>query len=179
MEANCTPLPLDFDTIAATNKEKTMARFLIVLTAFVVLLTSTSFATDRSADEEKLWSLEQTYWRLVQSNDLGGYRQLWHAQFLGWPYVSPEPLGKDHITDWITAHIAKGESLKSFHLERLPMQILDNTATTTYRTSMVWVGKGGAEQASTIRVIHTWLRGSDGSWKIISGMSAPVNAQGH
>ena len=156
-----------------------MTRFLSLLAVIVFFLSSASFAADRSGDEEKLWSLEQTYWRLVQNNDLDHYRQLWNAQFLGWPFVSPEPLGKNHITDWITAHTAKGETLKSYNLERLPMHIVDNTATTTYRTRMTWMGKNGAEQTSTIRVIHTWLRGSDGNWAIISGMSAPVDAQGH
>ena len=158
---------------------KTWAVRVLVWFAALAPVTSLAFAVDRSADEEKLWSLEQTYWRLVQANDLDHYRQLWHAQFLGWPYVSPEPLGKAHITDWITVHTAKGESLKSYQLERLQMQIVDDVATTTYRMRMIWVDKKGGEQAATIRVIHTWLRNPDGTWKIVSGMSAPTNAEGH
>lgn len=154
-----------------------MTRFLCVFT-IGVLLSSTLFATNPSVEEEKVWSLEQDYWHFVQTNDLEHYRELWHPQFLGWPAFSPEPLGKDHITDWMTAHTAKGELLKSYHLETLAMQVVDNLATTTYRVRLVWVDKNGKEEPGAIRIIHTWLRNPRGTWQIVSGMSAPTNAEG-
>ena len=155
-----------------------MTRSVCVLTVNV-LLSLALFASDRSADEEKVWSLEQAYWQFVQHNDMEHYRGLWHPQFLGWPSVSPEPLRKDQITDWITAHTSKGETLKSYDLERLVVQVTDNLATTTYRVRLVWVDKKGGEQPGSIRIIHTWLRNAGGQWEIVSGMSAPTNAEGH
>src|ERR1019366_1293618 len=89
----------------------------------VVLLAPALFAAPPSADAEKVWSLEKTYWEYVQANDLERYRTLWHADFLGWPLSSPEPARKDQITDWITAHTSKGETLKSYNLERLAVQV--------------------------------------------------------
>ena len=145
----------------------------------VVLLTASLFAAPPASDREQLWSLEKAYWQYVQANDLQKYRALWHPDFLGWPYVSPEPLRKDHITDWITAHTSKGESLHSYELEPLIAQVTGDVATTTYRMRMSWTGKDGAGKPSTIRVIHTWARGPGGRWQIISGMSAPTDAQGH
>jgi hypothetical protein len=68
----------------------------------------------------------------VHANDLQNYRTLWHADFLGWPSLSPEPLRKNHITDWITDHSSKGETL-TYNLERLTTQVTDNFATVTYR----------------------------------------------
>lgn len=79
----------------------------------------------------------------------------------------------------MTDRAARGESLKSYSLEPLPIQILDNAATTTYRVKMTWGDKNRAEQPVTIRSIHTWLRNSDGAWQIVSGMSAPTDAEGH
>jgi len=149
---------------------------LLIVTA---LISPTLFAADRSADEQKIWSLEHDYWHFVQANDLEHYRGLWHAQFLGWPYVSPEPVRKDHITDWMTDRTGRGESLKSYYLERLPIQLVDNVATTTYRIKMIWSDKRGVEQPATVRVIHTWLCSPSGAWQIVSGMSAPVDAEGH
>ncbi len=131
------------------------------------------------ADEKAVWSLEDRYWRYVQTDDMEGYRTLWHRDFLGWPLSSPEPVRKQHITDWITAHTSKGESLKSFELEHLAAQSTGNNVTVTYRVRMRWADKGGAERPSSLRVIHTWLRGTDGQWQIISGMAAPPDAQGH
>ncbi len=144
-----------------------------------VLLTATLFAAPPSADADKLWSLEKSYWEYVQANDLQKYRSLWHTDFLGWPSVSPEPLRKDHITDWITAHTSKGETLKSYDLERLTTQVTGDVATTTYRVRSTWADKAGAGQPSTVRIMHTWVRRPGGAWQIISGMSGPTNAEGH
>ncbi len=147
--------------------------------ATVVLLSSVLFAAPASNDAEKVWSLEKAYWEYVQANDLQKYHTLWHTHFLGWPSVSPEPLRRDHITDWITAHTEKGETLKSYELEKLSLQVTGNIATSTYRIHQTWVDKGGAARTSVSRIIHTWVRDTAGVWQIISGMSAPTDADGH
>jgi ketosteroid isomerase-like protein len=125
-----------------------------------------------------VWSLEKAYWDYVKSNDLEKYRSLWHEDFLGWPSVSPEPLRKDHITDWITFRTSQGETLKSYDLERLTAQVTGDVATVTYRVRYTFADKNGAGQPSQVRIIHTWLRSREGKWQIISGMSAPTNAEG-
>jgi ketosteroid isomerase-like protein len=152
---------------------------IVCLTMVAVLLAPSLFAAPSSADAEKLWSLEKAYWQYVQANDLQKYRTLWHSDFLGWPYVSPEPLRWDHITDWITAQTSKGASLQSYDLEPLTSQVTGDVATTTYRVRITWADKAGAGQSSTIRIIHTWVRGTGGIWQIISGMSAPTDTEGH
>ncbi len=145
----------------------------------VAFFTGALAAAPPPDDTDKLWSLEKAYWKYVKGNDLEKYRALWHADFLGWPTFSPEPVRKDHITDWIAMHTSKGESLKSYDLERLTTQVTGGIATTTYRIRVVWGDKTGARPPSTTRVIHTWVRTPGGEWHIISGMSAPVNAEGH
>ncbi len=143
------------------------------------LLTSVLFAAASAADAEKVWSLEEAYWKYVKSNDLAPYIALWHGDFLGWPSVNSEPVRKDQITGWMTAHTSKGEKLESYDLERLTIQVTDNVVTTTYRVRLTWAGPNGPGQPVTLRIIHTWLRSSTGSWQIISGMSCPANAEGH
>jgi ketosteroid isomerase-like protein len=150
----------------------------IAAVAVVVLLSASLFA-QTSADADQVWSQEQAYWKYVQANNLEGYRSLWHADFLGWPSVSPEPLRKAHITDWITTQTSKGETYKLDNLERLVVQVNGNYATTTYRVRGAWLDRTGKGDATTVRIIHTWLHGQDGKWQIISGMSAPTNAEGH
>jgi len=150
---------------------------LVVVVA--VLLASSLFAGQRSADEKQVWSLEQSYWQYVQANDLERYRTLWHPDFLGWPLSNPEPARKDHITDWIGVYTSKGDTLKSYELERLTAQVTDNVATVTYRIHLNWLDKNGVAQPGTLRIIHTWLRSAGGTWQIISGMSSATNAVGH
>ena len=132
-----------------------------------------------SPTADAVWALEQSYWQLVQANDLTGYRNLWDRDFLGWPYVSPVPVRKPHITDWITAHTDKGETLKSFDLERIAVQLNGDLATVTYRARVTWVDKQGTPTTAATRIMHTWRRiPRTTEWQIISGMSALVNADG-
>ena len=144
-----------------------------------VLLTSPLFAGQPAADEKEVWSLEDAYWRDVQTNDLERYRTLWHSDFLGWPLSSPEPVRKEHITDWITEHTSMGDTLKSYALERLVAQATGAYVTVTYRVRMTWVGKDGVDKPSHLRIIHTWVQNGAHQWQIIAGMAAPTDAQGH
>jgi len=149
------------------------------LAIVAALFTSPLLAGHPSADERAVWSLEDTYWQYVQTNDLEHYRTLWHNDFLGWPLTNPEPVRKEHITDWITAHTSHGETLRSCELERLAAQAPSNYVTVAYRTRMTWIGKDGTDKSGTIRVVHTWLPQAGGKRQIISGMAASPDAQGH
>jgi ketosteroid isomerase-like protein len=148
-------------------------------TALVVyLLVSALAGAQGTKDTDAVWAREQDYWRSVQANNLVDYRALWREDFLGWPFSSPDPARKAQITDWITEHTAKGEHLKSYKLERLTAQVSGDLATTTYRLHSTWINKAGAEQGGTMRILHTWHLDGDGTWRILSGMSALVNAEG-
>jgi ketosteroid isomerase-like protein len=147
--------------------------------AAAFLCASTLVAAPLSADEDKVWTLEKAYWHYVQTDDLNNYRLLWHADFLGWPYMSPEPLRTDHITDWITWFKKNGDTLKSYDLEQLSIQVTGDLATTTYRIHARWLNKSGTEKTVVSRIIHTWLRDKAGSWRILSGMSALADSEGH
>lgn len=144
-----------------------------------VLLAAGLPLAAQSAEAEKVWAREQAYWQYVQADDLTSYRALWNADFLGWPVMSPEPLRKEHIADWIAAFKKNGDTLQSFQLERLEIQVTSNVATTTYRLHARWVNRSGEKHESSMRIIHTWLRQADGPWQIISGMSAAPDANGH
>lgn len=142
------------------------------------LCASQLMAAPLSADEQKVWALEKAYWHYVQTADLNNYRLLWHASFLGWPYMSPEPLGKDRITDWIIEFEKNGDTLNSYDVEPLSTQGTGDTVTTTYRMHARWLNKSGTERTVVSRIIHTWMRDRSGSWQIISGMSALANSEG-
>jgi ketosteroid isomerase-like protein len=148
------------------------------LAVAVLLLASVSAWAQSSASETRVWALEEAYWQYVQANDLERYRALWHPDFLGWPNSSPEPARKAGITGWITAHSAKGESLKSFQLEKRILQVIGDLVTVTYRVHLTWLNKDGSSHSEKVRIIHTWRHGSGEEWQIISGMSAPTNAEG-
>ena len=149
---------------------KTIALFLV--------FAATSFAQNSPKDEPQVWQLEKAYWEYVKANDLEKYRALWHENFVGWPFISPTPVRKDHITDWITANTSKGITLQSYSIEQLAIQATADIAVNYYRIDMRWANSAGAEvRTDRMRITHTWIR-THGTWQIIGGMSSPVNANG-
>jgi ketosteroid isomerase-like protein len=147
--------------------------------AFLLMLSPVALADDLSTNEAQIWSSEKAYWEYVKSNDLEKYRALWHDDFVGWPSVSPEPVHKDRITDWITDQTSKGLRLQSYSIEQLAVKVTGNVAIDHYRVKVSWAKKvtGDMTEANTVRITHTWLR-TDGRWQILGGMSAPVNENG-
>ena len=146
--------------------------------SFLLLFAMTPVAQAATNDETQMWSLEKAYWEYVKANDLEKYRALWHEHFLGWPSSSSAPARKDHITDWITRNTSKGVKMQSYAIEQLAIQVTGDIAIDHYRVKIGWAGPGPTESnTEVVRITHTWLR-AHGSWQIIGGMSAPVNAEG-
>jgi ketosteroid isomerase-like protein len=146
--------------------------------SLVLLLVAIASAQDSATDEPHIWNLEKSYWDYVKANDLEKYRGLWHENFLGWPFVSPSPVGKEHITDWITANSSKGLKLQSYGIEQLAIHVTGDIAIDHYRMKANCANaEGGEARIDAFRVTHTWIR-TNGTWQIIGGMSAPVNAEG-
>jgi len=148
-----------------------------IITLFLAF-TATAFGQNPAKEETQVWELEKAYWEFVKGNDLEKYRALWHENFVGWPFVSPKPVRKAHITDWITSNTSKGITLQSYSLEQLAIQETDNIAINYYRIKATWTNSTGAEvKTDRMRITHTWIRARD-TWQIIGGMSSRVNAKG-
>ena len=151
---------------------------MLKMISILLTLTVAAFAQDSARDEAQVWNLEKAYWEYVKANDLEKYRTLWHESFLGWPYVSSAPTGKDHITDCITAITSKGVKLQSYAIERLALRVTGDIAINHYRIKANWAtGETANVRAEALRITHTWIRTHD-TWQILGGMSAPVNAEG-
>jgi len=140
--------------------------------AAVVLFWALSCFAQQSPDEQAVWKLEHSYWEDVKALDLARYRELWHPNFLGWPFVSPRPVGKDHITDWITANTTKGLHLESYSLKPGASQPSENLVVVHYWVTSTWADKDHKGDPHILRITHTWIKTGKG-WQIISGMSAP------
>jgi ketosteroid isomerase-like protein len=146
----------------------------VALVAAIAVLFSLPCAAQQSADEKAIWKLEHSYWEYVKANDLKSYLELWHSNFVGWPYVSAQPQGKDHITDWITANTDKGRLLKSYSLESAASHKTGDVIMVYYWVTATWADKDGNGEPNTLRVTHTWIKGDKG-WQIVGGMSAAEN----
>ena len=146
--------------------------------ALFLAFAAPTFGQTSATKEAQIWQLEKAYWEYVKANDLENYRALWHENFLGWPFVNPAPVRKDHITDWITANTSKGISLHSYSIEQLAIQVTGDITANSDRINFTWANSAGAGvRTDRMRITHTWIR-TYGTWQIIGGMSSPVNETG-
>jgi ketosteroid isomerase-like protein len=148
-----------------------MHRCLLLLVCFLACAQQT-FSSDTAADEETLWQLERAYWQYLENNDLAAYLNLWHEDFLGWPSVSPTPVRKAHITDWITSQTGKGLSFKAGEFKPATLKVTGDVAFACYWITFSWLDKEGKGAPRPLRITHAWLR-SGKDWRIIGGMSMP------
>ncbi len=155
-----------------------MNRYLLPFIIASLSLAGALRATEKAAPaptseaEQAIWSLERSYWKFVEKNDLTAYSNQGHENFLGWPSVSATPVGKDHITDWITSQTGQGMTFKVVGFEPAALKVTGEVASACYRISFQWVNREGDGETRTLRIMHAWLRaGSD--WRIIGGMSMP------
>jgi hypothetical protein len=109
---------------------------------------------------------------LAQSYDLKGYSALWHERFVGWPRAEATPVGKSNLGAWLVRHRDAGDSLQ-YQLRREAVRQINGPVVVHYSVTAKWIGKDGKTQTDELRITHTWLK-ENGSWKIITGMSAPV-----
>ena len=138
------------ETLPSSCFVKYDRHMLRIITLFLAL-TATAFGQDSAKDEAQVWQLEKAYWEFVKANDLEKYRALWHDNFVGWPFVSPVPVRKDHITDWITSNTSKGIKLQSSPIEQLAIQVTGDIAANYYRTNATWANGTGAEVRTDTR----------------------------
>ncbi len=146
----------------------------VCIALLLTLCATITFAQQFSAetpDEIAVWKLESSYWDNVKALDLVSYRALWHADFIGWPYVSSAPQRKDHITDWLDQYTAKGQHLRSYSLRPAASHATGNIVVTYYWLTATWEDKNGHGDPQTSRITHTWLKTPTG-WQILAGMSA-------
>ncbi len=143
----------------------------IIIPLVIAILTAGTAAASET-DEQTIWKLERAYWQYVEKNDLESYANLWHDNFLGWPSVSPAPVHKGHITDWITNQTSKGLTFKAGEFKPADLKVTGDVASCCYWITLHWLDRDGKGTPSTIRITHAWLR-LGGEWRIISGMSMP------
>jgi ketosteroid isomerase-like protein len=159
------------------NTTKTAPMIVVFMSVIALILcgpiASTSAAPTPDA-EKTIWDLEHSYWRLVEANDLPAYRNLWHADFLGWPSMNAEPVHKDHITDWITSQTSTEHTFKLIEFKPAAIQSSGSTVVVCYWTTYKWIDKSGQGDEHSVRVTHTWIKNGN-DWQIVGGMSMAIS----
>lgn len=144
----------------------------LVAACLIVAAAAAAQSKEMSAAEKEVWQLEEDYWKFAQAYDLQSYRTLWHEEFVGWPRSEATPVGKSKIGGWLERRQNAGQTLR-YKLRREAVRQIEGAVVAHYVVVMEWVAKDGKAESESSRITHTWVK-VGGRWKIITGMSAPV-----
>lgn len=92
---------------------------------------------------------------------------LWDARFIGWS--GPGIITQSDVKRLVEKEFTRREDELNYELRPRAVRVFDRTAVTFY--SVVFQDDDGAT-VDRARFHHTW-RKTNGTWMIISGMSAP------
>ena len=145
---------------------------LLLLSCLILAPALIAQTKEMTAAEKEVWRLEEKYWEYAQAFDLQNYRTLWHEEFVGWPRVEAAPVGKSNIGGWLERRKDAGYSLW-YKLKSEAVRQIEGAVAVHYRVTIEWVAKDGKVERDDSRITHTWVK-AGGQWKIITGMSAPV-----
>jgi hypothetical protein len=117
------------------------------------------FAHAGSADEETVWSLEESYFVYVKNNDIDGYLTLWDERFVGWPCGSLKPKTKENIADWIPTLHADPSKIYEYELKREAVRSFGEVVVAHYLVRSFFRSSETGEivrKRGVSRITHTW-----------------------
>lgn len=124
--------------------------------------------------QKAVWQGEENYWKYVNGRDLKSYLTLWHPKFRGWPCGAEHPADRAGLerfaAEWFSEMTKAGQSTAP----EVEAVVVDNRFAITYLSARTaWTSADGAKQSKLEKLVHTW-KATDGGWKIIGGMCAPL-----
>ncbi len=149
----------------------------LVLAMFSIVLALPLFAQEMSSQQKEVWQMEETYWRDVKGFDEAPYMTLWRDEFLGWPRDQKTPIGKVALGEAVHRKFQRKGTLDYEFLSKA-VGVTGDVGITQYGVKSSFTGTDGQKTSSSSRITHTWLK-TDGGWKIVGGMSASFEPDGH
>ena len=155
------------------------AKILCARSALAVMLLWSSFGSLAAGEASvaQVWSLEEPYWRYVQSGGVERYLTLWHPKFIGWPCAlgQAHPATKSSIGDWVR-RIRDENARFTYELTREAAEEFGDVVVVYYRTPMRYEYPDGrvTGRDRSFKFVHTWKRVGSG-WQIIGGMCASLD----
>jgi ketosteroid isomerase-like protein len=121
--------------------------------------------------------MEETYWKNGKAADEAHYMSLWHENFRGWPRDQASPVGMQGLGEAVQGKFARKGTL-DYEILSQAVPVTGSIGITQYAVRSRCTKTDGRKDTFDSRITHTWLKTETG-WKIIGGLSAPVESAGH
>lgn len=148
----------------------------LVIALLLTVLTGGILAQESawSPAQKEIWTLEETYWKLVAAHDANGYLALWDDAFFGGPSFDRSPVGKEAFREnpfGVTVH-----SVAGYQFEQKAVHLYGETAVTLLQIRVTYA-PGALPAERVMRLTHTWQEHHD-AWRIVGGLSCIVKPDG-
>jgi ketosteroid isomerase-like protein len=150
-----------------------MTRVTILSLLSVLAIAGTASAqtpTAQEQDEQTIWQLESAYFAHYAKGNIAALENLWHADFVGWPAQSLEPVHRAAARQSVM-ELLSGARIVSVTVRAQAIAVHGDVAVTHYFVDLDQEAPDGEIARSSFRVTHTWIR-ERGTWRVIGGMSA-------
>ncbi len=156
----------------------TIAKVFLLTT--LAMITGPSHAQtgepDWSAAEQEIWALEELYMTAFRDGDVAGLNAFLHADFLGWPSHSSDPVARAVALASVPA-LHESLMIRTVDVRPRAIRLSGKIALVHYLVILEIEEGDGGTAATFYRITHTWVE-EDGRWRILGGMSAGVEAEG-
>ena len=111
-----------------------------------------------------------------KDGDVAGLKAFLHAEFLGWPSYSSDPLARAPALASVTT-LHESLVIRTVEVRPRAIHLRGKIALIHYLVVLETEEGDGGTAAISARITHTWVW-EDGRWQILGGMSAGVEAEG-
>ncbi len=158
----------------APPAERTPARnrlWLSIPLCLVLCWAPPAIGQELSKAEAEVWQLEELYWQYLKKGNEAGYMGQWHADFLGWPISSDQPIDRSTVKE-ATAKFFDGTLTRvEYDLKAIGVRVFGKTAVIYAHCDWTEEDREGKKEEISVRYTHTWKK-KGGKWWIVGGMSA-------
>ena len=153
-------------------------KFLAII--IFTLCSCSSVSQNMSPEQLEVWRLEEQRMKYVSARDIESFRGMYHKDFIGWPNRVTSPIGQTDLGGGILDAIAKGLKPSKVELRREAVRIFGDVAMVhlAMKRNLVSTSDETHREGDWIKITHTWKREGN-TWKIIGGMSAPLDIRSH
>ncbi len=140
-------------------------RRILIACVFVVLLFTSAFAGEWSAEQKEVWKNVEAYWDDLAKGDAEGFMGYVHSDYRGWGYDSGVPIGKASLAKFI-AHGAKTETTFVHNLQPLTVYVQGDFAFVHYYYSEIVKNAEGKQESRSGRWTDILTKQGD-KWVLI------------
>lgn len=136
-----------------------------------VLLSTSAFAGEWSAEQKEVWKNVETYWDILAKGDAEGFMGYVHSDYRGWGYATGAPMSKAAIAKFI-AHEAKTETILVTDLQPLTIYVRGDFAFVHYYYSEIVKNAEGKQESRSGRWTDILTKQGD-KWVLIGDHGGP------